>query len=511
MKNIMRGATLLMLVFVLVLSACGKGNNGTGNGSEPGSSANTGNQPDGKVEEITVAFPLVSTSQQDLQLVEDEINKISEEKIKVRVKFLPINAGEWAQRMNLIFSGGETLDLTFVSGLMYSNMVAKGQLIELDELLNTHGEGIKQAFDEKYLNATKINGKIYSVPTVRDLAGSYGLTMRKDLVDKYNIDIEAIQTLDDVENLFKTIKASEPHMVPLVPGGVGQSFRENYVFVDPLGDYMGVLPNYDNNLKVVNLYEMPEYKEFIDRIRKWYLEGYILPDAATNKTTTFELIKSGKAFSYMALQKPGFAAQESKVSGTQLITKELIPPVATTSNVTNAMWGIPVNSKHHEKAMQFLNLMYTDTAIVNLFDWGIEGKHYVKEKGEADHIISYPAGQDATTIGYNMLGWMFGNQFLSYVMKNDDPDIWKKTAEFNNDSKPSKALGFVFDASAVKTEVAAVSNVVTQYKLPLETGSVDPDKLLPEFISKLKSAGMDKIIAEKQKQLDEWAKSNSVQ
>ncbi|WP_259391529.1 DUF3502 domain-containing protein [Paenibacillus sp. 1011MAR3C5] len=135
----------------------------------------------------------------------------------------------------------------------------------------------------------------------------------------------------------------------------------------------------------------------------------------------------------------------------------------------------------------------------------------MKVSGEADHIISYPAGQDATTIGFNMLGWMFGNQFLSYVMQNDDPDIWKKTAEFNSASKPSKALGFVFDASAVKTEVAAVSNVVTQYKLPLETGSVDPDKLLPEFISKLKSAGMDKIIAEKQKQLDEWAKNNSVQ
>jgi putative aldouronate transport system substrate-binding protein len=82
--------------------------------------------------------------------------------------------------------------------------------------------------------------------------------------------------------------------------------------------------------------------------------------------------------------------------------------------------------------------------------------------------------------------------------------------QFNKSAKRSKALGFGFDPTPVKTEYAAVTNVVTQYKMPLETGSVDPDKVLPEFISKLKAAGIDKVIAEKQKQLDEWAKANGV-
>jgi putative aldouronate transport system substrate-binding protein len=505
MKRVTYTATLLLLCFTLILSACGKGNNNANKESS------TGNPSEEQVEEITVAFPLLTTSPHDLQLVEDEINRISEEKIKTRVKFLPINAGEWAQRMNLIFSGGEDLDLTYVAGAMYSNMVAKGQLLPMDDLIAQYGDGISTALGDRYVDSAKINGKIYSVPTVRDLAGSYGLTMRKDLVDKYNIDINAIQTLDDVENVLKLIKENEKGVVPLVPGAPGQSFRDNYVFFDPLGDNMGVLPNYDNGLQVVNLYETKEYKDFVEKIRHWYLEGYILPDAATNKTTTFELIGSGKAFSYLALQKPGFAAQESKTSGTEMVSKELLAPVATTSNVTGAMWGIPVSSKHQEKAMEFLNLMYTDKDIVNLFDWGIEGTHYEKVEGAADHIIAYPEGKDAASVGYNMIGWIFGNQFLSYVMENDDPDIWKKTDEFNQAATPSKALGFVFDASAVKTEVASVSNVVTQYKLPLETGSADPGKLLPEFISKLKSAGIDKIIAEKQRQLNEWAKGNSIQ
>jgi len=501
---------------MLVLSACGNGNNG---GSEsPGSSApanssasgESGEKPSsGKIEELTVAFPVVTADQHGLQMVQDEINKIAEAKIQARVKFVPVNAGEWLQRTNLMFSSNEKLDLTYVHGGMYSNMVAKGMLAPLDDLIVQYGGGISASMDAKYLNATRINGKAYSVPSVRDMAGSYGLVMRKDLVDKYGIDVNAIKTLDDVGNVLKQIKENEPGVVPLVPGASGQSFRDSYIFFDPLGDFMGVLPNYDNGLKVVNMFEMPEYQDFVKRIRDWYQAGYILKDAATNKVATFELIRSGKAFAYTAMQKPGFAAQESKSSGTEMVAVELLPPVSTTTNITAAMWGIPVQSQLQDKAMQFLNLMYEDKDIVNLFDWGVEGTHYVKADG-SDNIIQYPEGKDASSVGYSSLAWMFGNQFLSRIMKNNDPEIWEKTKQFNNVATSSKALGFLFDSSEVKTEYAAVSNVITQYKLPLETGSVDPDKQLPDLIAKLKAAGIDKIIAEKQKQLDEWAKVNGV-
>lgn len=516
MRKWVRVSTLLLLSFMLVLAACSKSDGGsnsntgsnTGNNNTENTGSNAGSQDDGKIEELVVAFPAISPNQEDLKMVENAINEITKTKIKATIKFLPINAGEWQQRMNLIFSGNEKLDLTFVHGLMYSNMVAKGQLVALDDLIAEHGSGIHEALGDKYLNSTKLNGKIYSVPTVRDLAGSYGINMRKDLVDKHNIDVSKIKTLDDVADVLRMIKENEPDVTPLVPGAPTQSFRDNYVFVDPLGDNFGVLPNYDNDLQVVNLFEMPEYEAFIHRIRDWYVNGYILKDAATNQIQTYELINSGKAFAYIGIQKPGSFAQESILTGTEIVGAQLIEPIATTSAVTSAMWGIPINTKLQDKAMQFLNLMYSDKEIINLIVWGIEGTHYEKV---SDNVIAYPEGKDVTTVGYNMLGWMFGNQFLTYVMENDDPDIWKKTEEYNAAAKPSKALGFIFDQSAIKTEFAAVSSVIQQYKLPLETGSVDPEKLLPEFISKLKDAGIDTIIAEKQKQLDEWAKANSVQ
>ena len=46
---------------------------------------------------------------------------------------------------------------------------------------------------------------------------------------------------------------------------------------------------------------------------------------------------------------------------------------------------------------------------------------------------------------------------------------------------------------------------IEQYRLPLENGVIDPDENLPKFRQALKDAGIDTVIAEKQRQLDEWA------
>jgi putative aldouronate transport system substrate-binding protein len=69
-------------------------------------------------------------------------------------------------------------------------------------------------------------------------------------------------------------------------------------------------------------------------------------------------------------------------------------------------------------------------------------------------------------------------------------------------------MGFSFDQEPVKTEVAAVQNVMAQYRKALENGASDPVTILPEYQAKLRAAGLDKIIAEKQKQLDAWAAEN---
>ena len=65
----------------------------------------------------------------------------------------------------------------------------------------------------------------------------------------------------------------------------------------------------------------------------------------------------------------------------------------------------------------------------------------------------------------------------------------------------------MWDSSSVLNQVTACNNVVSEYNNALLWGSIDPAENLPKFIEALKAAGIDEIIAEKQKKLDEFLAS----
>lgn len=506
--------SLWVAICLVVLTACGSGNSSSDAGksssaapSNGASSEATGSANAEPPYEVKMAFPIFGAVPTNIAEVEAAISALTKEKINATVKLTPISIGAWDQQSNLMLTSGEEVDLMFVNGRVFTGLVSKGQLQELDALLDEYGQGIKEVFDPQYLKATMVGGKTYAVPSMREMAADYGLSTLKRYTDKYNIYPSSIKTLDDLGAMFKTIKDGEPGLpAVLVPQTVGVSFVDSFRWFDPLGDSIGVLPNFEGDLTVVNLYETEEYASFVKKMREWYNAGYIMKDSATTKDNGDALIKAGKGIARLTNLKPGYERQTSLEYGEPATVISLTPAYATTSSVAGVNWGIPHSSKRPDKAMQMLNLMYKDVDIVNLFDWGIEGKDYVKK---SDTIIDYPPGLDATTVAYNMnLGWMFGNQLLSYIFEGEDPDLWSKMEAFNANAVKSPALGFTFDADPVKTEYAAVTNVISQYKLPIETGSVDPDKMLPEFVAKLKSSGIEKIIAEKQKQLDEWKNNN---
>ncbi len=82
--------------------------------------------------------------------------------------------------------------------------------------------------------------------------------------------------------------------------------------------------------------------------------------------------------------------------------------------------------------------------------------------------------------------------------------MYKMVYDGDKEAMASPLSGFVFDSSSVQTEIANVTSVVTEMLKPLVTGSVDPETTVPQFLERLKTAGVDKIIAEKQAQLDAW-------
>jgi putative aldouronate transport system substrate-binding protein len=490
---------LFVLVLCLYLTGC------LFNIDELPSTSNVTTSND--LDEISMVF--IGADQRELKEVQNAINKITKEKINATVKLTSINWGAWSPQTTLMLAGKEKVDLMVTSNTLYqfTTLVSKEQLLPVDDLLRKYGQGIINALGSDFLYAAQVRGKTYGVASLRDMAVNYGVNFRKDLLVKHNIDPKGIKTFDDLENVYATIKVKEPDVTPLVPTLGGTTpFQMVYPgFFDLLGDSLGVLPWSSTELRVVNMYETQEYAELVKRARKWYEAGYISKDAPTTKEDAATLYKAGKAFSNMGNQKPGLENQHFRQTGVQMQSVALFPPVYTTGTVSSFMFSIPTNSQYPEKAMQLLNLLYTDSRMVNLFHYGIEGKHYVKV---SDNIVDFPLDVSSTNSGYNLSqGWMFGNSFLAHIWKGNSPDLWEQTKQFNKSAEKSKAFGFVYDSEPVKSEVAAVLNVVNEYKMGLETGLVDPEKILPQFISQMKMAGIDKIIAVKQRQLNEWASS----
>jgi len=168
------------------------------------------------------------------------------------------------------------------------------------------------------------------------------------------------------------------------------------------------------------------------------------------------------------------------------------------------MTSINYNSENKERAMMLINLINTDVKLYNTMSFGVEGKHYVLKEGHRE----LPEGFTAEKSGYNPdTAWMFGNSFNAYPAKGVDAGAFKRQQEFDKNAQPEPALGFAFDPEPVKAEIAQVTSVLEELLVPLVAGAVDPDEYYPKLLEKLKNAGADRIIAEKQKQLDEFLAS----
>lgn len=458
--------------------------------------------------ELTLSWLVTGAQPTDLTMVQDAINKVVTPKINVKVTLLPINFGAAMQQYNLMLSSGEKLDLMMTFPMTYASLVSQGKIQELGPLMDKYGKGVKDALG-KFYKSTFINGKTYGVRPLCDMAGGGGLCIRQDIVTKYKIDLTKVKSLADVGNVLKTIKSHEPNAYPLTFSNqnIGIVAMLALFDMDNLSDNFGILENYGSSLKVVNMFESKEYVNELKMIRDWYQKGYIMKDISTNKEDQHSLLSSGKAYAYFTPTKPGIETQESAQNGYKCAVVQFSVPFAQSGSPTFA-WVVPDACDHPDKVVQLLNLMYTDADLENLLSWGIEGKHY---EVKADGTIGFPAGVDDKTSGYYLqTPWMMGNEFLTHVWTGNSPSLWKDTQKFNSTAKFSKALGFIYDPSPVKTEIASVTNVYNQYRLAIENGTVDFNKVYPEFIKKLKAAGIDKIIALKQKQLDAWVKANNI-
>ena len=497
---------LILLVMALILAMTACQSTPTTSGSTTGSSgSSTTAVTSAELDAYELDIVLASSERQDTALIEAEMNKITQAEINATVKFTFISFANWLQQTNLMIAGNEKIDILWTSSFFgFTSAAAQNQIIALDDLVNQYGSDIVEVLGQDILSYCRVGDSIYGIPSTRDMAADYGVILRKDLVEKYDLDLDSVEDMDDFTPIFQTLMENEPDMAA-TGGHSGSNTMVGLIAkgtFDILDNWFGVIRYDDPDMTVVNLYETPEYMDLCETVHDWYQAGYISRDAATSTASAWDQIKADKQASVFYSFKPGSDIQEQARTGKPMVTVSITDPMQATSNITVMMASIARTSPDPERAMMMINMWYGNSDIVNLFDCGIEGTHYVKTD---DGFVTLPEGVESSNAGWPANNYLIGNNYLSHIWEGYPADLWEQYESFNGpDAVKSPALGFSYSADNVKTEVAAINAILLEYRAGLETGTLDPAVKLPEMIAKMQSAGMDTILADKQAQIDEF-------
>ncbi|BCJ98171.1 ABC transporter substrate-binding protein [Anaerocolumna chitinilytica] len=513
-------AIILTVVMLISLAACSKTNNANTGNTETSSGNKTEStqktedtKSNGEITHLVMSFMTWTGAPADTKKVQDAINAITKERYGIEVEFQISDSSSYKQNMTLALSGGEQIDIlsTILSG--YNSMVQQGYLMDLEEndLLKNFGSGIVDAVGKEYVDACRINGKLYGVPNNRDMAQGRGSTAVATEYLKgigYPVDEskEIVKvTQQEMDDIYAKLHEKYPNIELYRPTTLGISQLTDVDLIG--GNAFGVLMNWGKELKVENVFTSDVYKELCNRIYGYNQKGYISKDAITDTTAVGELVKAGTLISYNTSGKPGIKAQESNLCGRPMTIFQTMDDFISSSAVASFPWAISINTVNAEASMRLLNAFYTDADLANLLSWGIEGQHYkVLDSG----LIDFADGVDATKSGWShSVGWLMPNQYITHVWNGNDPNLWTNIKNFNENAKKSAALGFSFDTTNVATEMTSVQNVYDEFQKSIEYGFVDPATGIDEMNAKMKKAGIDKIIDEKQKQLDAWAAANN--
>ena len=449
MKKRLFASLICAMLSVSLMASCGNNGSSSSNSGSSTTGSSSGSSDNDLRESELVTLDVVTMSsgknEPDITMVEDEMNKILEEKFNCNVDLTFISYANYVEQTSLMLSSGQDADLLAVYMVPLPTCANSGQIIPLDDL-------------ERELLKVK-NGKENMWP----VAVSAGENIRNWGWDPLG---------DDTVNL-------------------------------------GVLADMATDSTVVNLYETDQYKDLAKEMYAWMQEGLIQADAVNTTETATTLMSAGTAFGYFSNLKPGSDAENTSALGFEVACLDIVPALGCTNNVSRATWAISSGCKHPEAAMKVLNELFTNPELSNLYMYGIEGTHYkVLEKGGASNgqdIITWADGLDATTSNYRKSGtWLQPNQFIGDVWEGSAADIWDQQRAFNNNAQKSVAFGFTYDSATVTNEVTACTNVVSKYNKALLCGALDPDTTLDKFNEELYAAGLQNIIDEKQRQLNTW-------
>ena len=156
MKNGKKMLSLCMAAAMAAgLTACGSA------GSTDAASSAAASKAGGSYDKIVYAYSTFNNipSAEDLDSVEEAINKITRDKIGVEVTLMPIGITDYSSKVALALQGGEQIDI-FESLGNYNSCISTDMAYDLTDILDKDAADTKALIGDVWLQACSKNGKI---------------------------------------------------------------------------------------------------------------------------------------------------------------------------------------------------------------------------------------------------------------------------------------------------------------------------------------------------------------
>ena len=438
----------------------------------------------------------------------DQINPYLEDKIGVNIDVEVVGWGDWDQRRNVIVNTAGEYDILFTNVNTYTNDVGVGAFLDITDLLPEVAPDLWSSIPADYWDASRVNGQIYAVPTMKDssitnfvvwdkgamdAAGYDGSTM-KDLTDPALTEALGSQELKD----YLVANGYPDTAWPLNNSGATYlTFQYDTMGAGLIA--MGVKYN-DTEGKVVSIYEQPEIMDYLNLYHQWYQDGIINADANVKP--------EDNAYKPAAVAQ-GWPSAAVTTWGPNMGVDECVayqwgPTIVSNDSVRGSLNCISANCEHPDKALQFLELVNTDTYVRDLLYYGVQGDNW-------DYTDDTKEWVHKNNADWTMAGYTQGSFFT--VTPTDDFDFnqYDEVEIQNENAEPSVLLGFSMDVEPVKDQLNQCITIAESYKSELLTGSCggsDPETMVKQMVDELNAAGFQDVMAEAQRQVDEFLAAN---
>ncbi|HIW34844.1 MAG TPA: ABC transporter substrate-binding protein [Candidatus Paenibacillus intestinavium] len=567
MKKVKMGLSLLLMMTMLFLAACGNNGNST-NAPKATNNADTGSGEEA-IEPMTIR--LVSGDvNPDWDKMQSDIGKVIQEKTGMTLEVdFPVGGSD-ADMFALMVASDEYPDLVMPKGNT-NKLVDAGALLDLRPLLEEHAPNLMKVYGE-YINRlvySSTDDSIYTLPldgvgqTYFESGG--GFQLQHQVLE--SLGYPEINTVKDYENAIKTYieqnpttEDGQPRLGLSLNGGEWQILISvtNPAFYATGAPDDGEYYVNQENYEVMMHYQRAEEREYFRWLNHMNDIGLLDPESFIQKYDQYKSkIASGRVLGIID-QDWDYAEAENalKAEGKFGATYARFPVTLDETYQSAAFQGtgylagygigITIDAKDPVRIIKFLDYLASDEGQV-LVNWGIEGVHYTvdadgkrsipadvqdrkindannfkKETGIANYWLSARYGDGVLDPSGNYYTTNFPDQIVAGYSEADQKtlaaygattykDLWPA-----DDAFPERKYGAGW---TINFDTASDANVIFQKSQDLMkkyipkailASPADFDKVYDEFMAELDKVGVSKMNEEYSKLIKErvemWSK-----